>query len=146
MEVVFHSSDVDFFPEEQEQSLVRDWISAVLENEKQITTGEISIIFCSDQYLLEMNQEYLGHHYFTDIITFPYSETPLTADLFISVDRVRDNADQMDVDFTEELRRVMIHGVLHLCDFADDTEESQREMRQAEDKYLQWLSSGQHDI
>lgn len=136
MQITFHSADVDFLMEEKTQSVAEGWISSALQAEKKIRTAEISVIFCSDEYLLEMNKKYLDHHYFTDIITFPYSADPLTADLFISVDRIEDNAKDNGVTFEEELHRVMIHGILHLCGFEDDSEESAKEMRAAEDRYL----------
>ena len=99
--------------------------------------GDISIIFVSDQYLLEMNQKYLIHDYFTDIITFDYCEhNIISGDLFISVDRVKENADSFNVDELTEIHRVMIHGVLHLCGYQDKTEEEEKNMRLLENKYL----------
>lgn len=99
--------------------------------------GDISIIFVSDQYLLEMNQKYLNHDYFTDIITFDYCEdNVISGDLFISVDRVKENADSFNVDELTEIHRVMIHGVLHLCGYKDKTEEEEKYMRLLENKYL----------
>jgi rRNA maturation RNase YbeY len=99
--------------------------------------GDISIIFVSDQYLLEMNQKYLNHDYFTDIITFDYCEhNIISGDLFISVDRVKENADSFNVDELTEIHRVMIHGVLHLCGYKDKTEEEEKNMRLLENKYL----------
>ena len=99
--------------------------------------GDISIIFVSDQYLLEMNQKYLNHDYFTDIITFDYCEhNIISGDLFISVDRVKENADSFNVDELTEIHRVMIHGVLHLCGYKDKTEEEEKNMRILENKYL----------
>jgi rRNA maturation RNase YbeY len=99
--------------------------------------GDISIIFVSDQYLLEMNQKYLNHDYFTDIITFDYCEdNVISGDLFISVDRVKENADSFNVDELTEIHRVMIHGVLHLCGYKDKTEEEENNMRLLENKYL----------
>ena len=99
--------------------------------------GDISIIFVSDQYLLEMNQKYLNHDYFTDIITFDYCEdNVISGDLFISVDRVKENADSFNVDELTEIHRVMIHGVLHLCGYKDKTEEEEMNMRLLENKYL----------
>ena len=106
-------------------------------NKEAKTLGEISIIFVSDSYLLEMNQKYLNHDYYTDIITFDYCEMNIVSgDLFISVDRVQENAESFDVDFLTELKRVMIHGVLHLCGYKDKTEEEERMMRELENKYL----------
>ena len=99
--------------------------------------GDISIIFVSDQYLLEMNQKYLNHDYFTDIITFDYCEhNTISGDLFISVDRVKENADSFNVDELTEIHRVMIHGVLHLCGYKDKTDEEEKNMRLLENKYL----------
>ena len=99
--------------------------------------GDVSVIFVSDDYLLEINQSYLNHDYYTDIITFDYCEqNVISGDLFISVDRVRENADVFNVDFGTELHRVIIHGVLHLCGYKDKTEENEKEMRILENKYL----------
>jgi rRNA maturation RNase YbeY len=99
--------------------------------------GDISIIFVSDEYLLEMNQSYLNHDYYTDIITFDYCKgNVISGDLFISVDRVRENADTFNVAFLFELHRVMIHGVLHLCGYKDKSIEEEKQMRILENKYL----------
>ena len=99
--------------------------------------GDVSVIFVSDDYLLEMNQTYLNHDYYTDIITFDYCEqNVISGDLFISVDRVRENADVFNVDFGTELHRVIIHGVLHLCGYKDKTEDDEEVMRKMENKYL----------
>ena len=98
--------------------------------------GEISLIFCSDEYLLSVNREHLNHDYYTDIITFDYTEKCVSGDLFISVDRVRDNASDLGVGFGVELKRVVAHGVLHLLGFKDKTEEESRVMRNEEDKAL----------
>ena len=98
--------------------------------------GCINIVLCSDDYLLQMNKEYLDHDYYTDIITFPIQNDPLTADLFISVDRVQDNAEKNDVLFNEELSRVIFHGVLHLVGYGDKAEEDIKEMREKENFYL----------
>ena len=110
-------------------------INLVCEEEKIL--GDISIIFVSDEYLLEMNQSYLSHDYYTDIITFDYCEGNLiSGDLFISVDRVEENADTFNVAFLSELHRVMIHGVLHLCGYKDKSMEEEKQMRLLENKYL----------
>jgi len=106
-------------------------------NKEAKTLGEISIIFVSDSYLLEMNQKYLNHDYYTDIITFDYCEMNIVSgDLFISVDRVQENADTFNVDVLTEIHRVIIHGVLHLCGYKDKTEEEERLMLELENKYL----------
>lgn len=99
--------------------------------------GEVTLVFCNDEYLLEMNKEHLDHDYYTDIITFDYTEGKIVSgDLFISVDRVRDNAEEFKVDFRDELHRVCIHGVLHLCGLKDKNEEDEMRMREAEDLAL----------
>ena len=99
--------------------------------------GELSIIFCSDEYLIDINKRHLNHDYYTDIITFNYNvERKLNGDLFISVDRVKDNASAFNENFNMELFRVIIHGILHLCGFNDKTTKEQKEMRQKENHYL----------
>lgn len=100
------------------------------------TLGCINIILCSDEYLLQVNQEYLDHDYYTDIITFPINNEPLSADLFISVDRVHDNAESRDSSFIDELNRVIYHGVLHLVGYGDKSEEEITVMRAKEAYYL----------
>ena len=109
-----------------------------LEEQKNIKS--VNIIFCSDNYLLAINKEYLNHDYFTDIITFNYNEDKtLSGDLFISVDTVKTNAQEYGVTFDMELYRVMIHGVLHLIGFDDISDELQQEMTQKEDEALNIL-------
>ena len=99
--------------------------------------GELNYIFCSDEDLLNINKEHLGHNYYTDIITFPFATDPgLISDIYISIDRVRDNADNYNVEFEEELRRVMIHGVLHMLGFDDKDKEQRDQMRQGEEAAL----------
>ena len=112
------------------------WLKFVAESEVRII-GDINIIFCSDNYLLDINLKYLGHDYFTDIITFDYCESNiLSGDLFISVDSVRDNAIFYNTKFEEELNRVMVHGVLHLIGYDDHTDSEKALMRSKEDYYL----------
>lgn len=104
---------------------------------EQKELGDITVIFCSDDYLLEMNREHLQHDYYTDIITFDYSEEMIiSGDLFVSVDRVRDNAEHMSVSFFDELCRVCVHGLLHLCGYKDKSEKDELLMRQKEDEML----------
>ncbi|MFM7661480.1 MAG: rRNA maturation RNase YbeY [Bacteroidota bacterium] len=111
-------------------------ITKLLEQESKVL-GDISIIFVTDAYLLEMNQKYLDHDYYTDIITFDYCVTNIVSgDLFISVDRVQENARILNIVFLTELHRVMIHGILHLCGYKDKTDEEERVMRELENKYL----------
>lgn len=113
-----------------------NWLRLVAESEIR-RLGDINIIFCSDNYILDINQQYLGHDYFTDIITFDYCEVDrLSGDLFISVDSVRENAMEFNQTFERELDRVMVHGILHLIGYDDHTKVQQKEMRAKEDYYL----------
>ena len=99
--------------------------------------GDINIIFCSDPYLLNINIQYLGHDYFTDIITFDYSEKPVVSgDLFISIDSVRENSVFYGTEFQEELHRVIVHGLLHLIGYDDHSDEDIKTMRSKENYYL----------
>ena len=112
------------------------WLRLAAESEIR-RLGDINIIFCSDNYLLDINQKFLGHDYFTDIITFDYCEDDrLNGDLFISVDSVRENAVEFGQEFDVELSRVMVHGILHLVGYDDHTKADQKVMRQKEDYYL----------
>ena len=99
----------------------------------------LSYIFCTDQFLLKLNQQYLNHDTFTDILTFALSNSPLpiVAEIYISVDRVKENARDLKIDFLTELKRVMIHGILHLCGYEDHTKAEKKLMREKEDHYLQ---------
>ena len=103
----------------------------------------INFIFCSDKYLLNINREYLKHNTYTDIITFNYAdeEDAIEAELYISVTRVADNAQILGVSFEQELRRVIIHGVLHLCGYEDNTKDLKHEMQVAENKYINLIVS-----
>ncbi len=98
----------------------------------------LSYIFCSDDYLLEINKSHLKHNFYTDIITFDLSETPdrITGEIYISIDRVRDNAANLDVTINEELHRVIFHGVLHLCGYKDKKPRDAKKMRTAENECL----------
>ena len=112
------------------------FISNILISEKK-TEGDIVLIFCSDEYLLEINKKHLNHNYYTDIITFDYCvENIVSGDLYISIDRVKENAKTFNDSFINELTRVVIHGVLHLCGYNDKTEADQKNMRNLENKYL----------
>ena len=109
------------------------WITSVIEA-RGGHLGELSYIFCNDDYLHDINVAYLQHDTLTDIITFPFAEFPtVSGDLFISTDRVRENAADYEVSFTDELHRVIIHGVLHLCGQSDKGEKEQAQMRSLED-------------
>jgi probable rRNA maturation factor len=132
--IFFELEQVDFKLAQPEQLI--SWIKSVLEKEQKELI-QLTFIFCSDDYLIEINQEYLDHNTYTDIITFPYLEPPLIeGDIFISIDRVAENARQYQVSFEQELHRVMIHGVLHLCGYLDKTEEEASKMRAKENEAL----------
>ena len=124
----------------------RNRLSEVLDKtikDRNKVTGEISVVFCSDEYLLEMNKEHLGHDFFTDIITFDYCEDDIiSGDLFISIDRVKENARSFGKKMENEIVRVVGHGVLHLLGENDKTNEEQREMTRFEDiLVLAWSQS-----
>ncbi len=121
------------------KNTIKSWIKSVIQS-NNYKVGSISYIFCTDDYILRVNKEYLNHDYFTDIITFNYNEDKtLSGDLFISVDTVKTNAQEYGVTFDKELYRVMIHGVLHLIGFDDISDELQQEMTQKEDEALNIL-------
>lgn len=106
--------------------------------------GHLSFVFCSDEHLLKVNQQFLQHDYFTDIITFDYAEgNRVSGDLMISIDRVKDNASTLNIPFEVELNRVMIHGVLHLLGFKDKTPKESDKMRRLEGEALAQLSVNQ---
>ena len=120
----------------KEKNLNGRWLRMVAESEVK-RLGDISIIFCSDNYILDVNQRYLEHDYFTDIITFDYCEgNRLSGDLFISVDSVRENSLEYGTEFKDELNRVIVHGVLHLIGYDDHTDEDVMTMREKENYYL----------
>jgi len=119
---------------------IRKWIRDVVRCEKN-SISLLNYIFCSDAYLLKMNQQYLNHQTYTDIITFDNSEKngAIESDIFISIDRVKENALVFKTTFTYELYRVMIHGVLHLCGYVDKSKANKKQMRKKEDFYLEQL-------
>lgn len=120
----------------RQKTLTSKWLRLVAESEIR-RIGDISIIFCSDNYILDINRRYLSHDYFTDIITFDYCEGDrLSGDLFISVDSVRENSVEYGTEFKDELNRVIVHGILHLIGYDDHTEEDVKVMRSKEDYYL----------
>ena len=104
------------------------------------TIGEIAYIFCSDPYILQVNQQYLQHDYYTDIITFDYCEgDKLSGDIFVSLDTVKSNSEEFNTGFIEELERIIIHGILHLCGFKDKNPKDKAEMTRQEDAALAML-------
>lgn len=133
--VSFFSEDIDF--KVVNPLKTKKWIknASISEGYK---LSQLNYVFCSDEYLLEINKEYLDHDYFTDIITFDNSEEDkqLEGDIYISVDRVRENAATFHTDFDTEMRRVLIHGLLHLAGHEDSSEALKTAMRAKEDEYL----------
>jgi|SRR5574344_2851962 probable rRNA maturation factor len=116
--------------------ITKQWLKTVAGSEMK-KLGDISIIFCSDNYILDTNIKYLQHDYFTDIITFDYCQGDvLSGDLFISVDSVRENSIYFKTKFDDELNRVIVHGLLHLIGYDDHTEDEQKQMRSKENYYL----------
>jgi probable rRNA maturation factor len=120
----------------ENEEAISGWISNVIKSEGK-KEGEINYIFCDDEYLLEINKEHLQHDYYTDIISFDYSVgNEINGDMFISVDRVKENAEDFNVTFEEELKRVIVHGVLHYCGYKDKSEADEFLMRSKEDEKL----------
>jgi probable rRNA maturation factor len=127
-----YENDFELSNEEQ----FSNWISRVIASEEK-KEGEINYIFCDDDYLLNLNEQYLNHDTLTDIISFDYSMgNEIHGDIFISIERVIDNANDFKVSFEEELKRVMVHGVLHYCGYKDKTEEDEALMRSKEDEKI----------
>ncbi len=132
--ITYHDEDTSFLFKEKAKN--NKWLRLVAESEIK-KLGDIAIVFCSDNYILDINLKYLQHDYFTDIITFDYCEgSVLSGDLFISVDSVKENASLYGTEFQDELNRVMVHGLLHLVGYDDHTDEEKKLMREKEDYYL----------
>ena len=124
----------NFILEDSEK--IRIWIEEVIKKEKKIV-GDITYIFCDDDYLLERNKEFLNHNTLTDIITFNYCiDNNISSDIMISIDRVKENSTIFENSFNEEMKRVMIHGILHLIGYNDKSEEEEELMRKKENFYL----------
>lgn len=134
MAVSFHSENVDFPPIKKRATA--NWIKTVADNHGR-RVGEISYLFCNDAKILEINRQYLQHDFYTDIITFDYSENNvISGDISISLDTVRSNSQKYQTEFTDELNRVIIHGILHLCGLDDHSNSEQEAMRIAENTAL----------
>ncbi|MHC5309828.1 rRNA maturation RNase YbeY [Myroides sp. LJL116] len=127
-----YESDFQLFNENK----YREWISKIISSESFIE-GDISYIFCDDEYLHKINVEYLDHDTLTDIISFDYTDgDTISGDIFLSVERVMDNAKEFDVEFEHELLRVMAHGILHYCGYGDKDAEEERIMRSKEEEKI----------
>ncbi len=137
MAIIFHAEEIAF-PDIDKKNTI-NWIIKIIDHEN-FKLGNINIIFVSDNYIIKINKQYLSHDYFTDIITFDYCENEIiTGDIFISIDRVNENAEKFNSSFLNELNRVIIHGILHLMGFSDNTENEKKEMRKKENLCLNQL-------
>ena len=117
----------------------KDWLINLITNEGK-KAGEINYIFCDDEYLLKVNQDFLQHDYYTDVITFDYVKgKTIAGDIFVSLPRISENAETHSKDFNFELHRFLAHGILHLCGYKDKTDDEVKEMRNKEDYYLNIL-------
>lgn len=134
----FNFENID--PIELDFDRISDWISQIVSRETK-SLGDLTYIFCDDEYILDVNRQYLDHDYYTDIITFDYSEGGIVSgDLFISLDTVRSNSELFSTPFLQELHRVIIHGVLHLCGYKDKSEEDECLMREKENEALRFIN------
>lgn len=131
--VSFYSEN-DFTPEQPEE--INNWIRKIVEGE-DYELGEVSVVFCNDDYLLEINQKFLNHDNYTDIITFDYNlGKQINSEIYISTERVAENANTFKCSFKDELHRVIIHGILHLCGYSDKDEKDKNTMRAKENEAL----------
>jgi rRNA maturation RNase YbeY len=139
---------IQFFTEEinfnlKHKNILKKWLKDVCALHSQRKLEELSYIFCSDEYLLNMNKEYLQHDYYTDIITFDNSEetpnSPINGEMYLSIDRITDNASLLGITFEQEIQRVIVHGLLHLLGFDDHTPEDIAKIRKAEEEALNLL-------
>ena len=132
--ITFQNQSISF--KLKEKTKLKNWIKTITEKEKHLL-GDINYIFCSDEELLEINMKHLNHNTYTDIITFDYTEEKkISSDIFISIDRVTENAKKFNVTFEDELHRVMIHGILHLCGYKDKSKADSELMRKKENASL----------
>ena len=137
--ILFNCEDVEI-PELVDDT-TKAWISHIIHNSNK-RTGTVNYIFCSDNYIIQVNKQYLDHNYYTDIITFDYCKNnSISGDLLISLDTVKSNSETFNSDYSTELHRVMIHGVLHLLGYKDATDAQKAEMRRQEDLALSLLST-----
>ncbi|MCC6815340.1 MAG: rRNA maturation RNase YbeY [Saprospiraceae bacterium] len=130
--IFFHRLEVEC---ELNESAIQEWIIKQIHDFNQYIE-EINFVLCSDEYILQINRDHLHHDYYTDIITFPYQIDPIVADIYISIERVRENALLYEVKEEHELLRVIIHGILHILGFEDSSENQKSEMREMEDKSI----------
>lgn len=130
----FHQEDISF--QIQNIKALRSWIADSIFKENK-SVGQLNFIFCSDNYLLKINKKYLDHDFFTDVISFDHSEeNHISGDIYISIDRVKENATEFGCSLKDELHRIIIHGLLHLLGYSDKTQELKATMKEKEDFYL----------
>ncbi len=129
----FHSEDVDFELKKSEPIIAA--LTKTIENHDR-EVGNINYIFCSDEYLFDLNKKYLEHNFYTDILSFQMEENPVSGDIFISIDRVEDNAKSLGEEFDVEIKRVIAHGVLHFLGYKDISNKEKKIMRQKEDEVI----------
>ncbi len=134
----FFSADIEF-KLDNEQIIALRLVEYILEN--HYDCGKINYIFCSDDYLLNLNIKYLQHDFYTDILSFQMDENPVSGEIYISIDRVQDNAQKLNIPFEEELLRVISHGILHFLGYKDKTSAEQNEMRQKEDELIRFIKN-----
>lgn len=137
MAILFYVKDIKYILSGKRK--IKEWIKTVIDLHHK-ETGEISIILTEDNTLLDLNNHFLKRNYYTDIITFDYSKDKIiTGDLFISIERIKENANKYKVTAEQELKRVIIHGILHLLGYRDNNKKEKKEMRMLEEKYLKIL-------
>ena len=136
-DITFHFEDIEF--NLSNIQILSDWLRAIISS-KNKKLSFLNYIFCSDEYLHDINMKYLNHDTLTDVITFPYSDDLIEGDVFISIDRIRENAVKLNVPFENELHRVMVHGLLHLLGLNDKTENEKKIMTKNENESLSLLN------
>lgn len=135
MAISFTTADVSYRITASQR--VKNWLKSVIEQEDR-TLGAVTVVWCSDEYLLGVNRQFLDHDYYTDIITFDYTEgDKVSGDLMISLDRIKDNSKKFNTMFHVEQLRVLVHGILHLCGYKDKTKDEEKLMREKENFYLE---------
>ena len=145
MAIRYETLDIPF-PKAIRRKETKVWMKQILAQYPK-RVGAIVCVFCSDAEILRINNQYLQHDYYTDILTFDYSENNvLSGDLFISLETVKSNAEKYGTDYMEEIYRVMAHGILHLCGFDDKTPEDKKRMQQKEDEVLRFLPLTIHPL
>lgn len=131
---------IEYFFEDIDQiqieSTIKEWLIQLIKSEG-FKVGQVNYIFCNDEYLLKVNRDFLNHNYYTDVITFDYVKgKTVSGDIFVSLPRISENAEQLGSSFVTELKRVLAHGILHLCGYKDKTTQEAAEMRNKEEFYL----------